>query len=107
MYRGYRLRSTPVSVRDFTDKLKLAGYDAPTSIIHRVEDIMARYAPGSQTRSVLEEKERIAQRLLGQGLTVTQICKQLRCSPQFIRQVRAKVAGLGFGTGDGTGVYSG
>jgi transposase-like protein len=51
---------------------------------------MAHYAPGSQTRALLDEKERIADRLLKQGLTVTQICKQLRCSPHFVRQVRQK-----------------
>lgn len=49
---------------------------------------MARYAPGSQTRATLAEKERIAESLLAKGLTVTQICKQLRCSPYFVRQVR-------------------
>lgn len=52
---------------------------------------MARYAPGSQTRDTLAEKERIAVRLLGQGLTVTQICKQLRCSPYFVRQARERM----------------
>lgn len=51
---------------------------------------MAHYAPGSQTRAVLLEKQRIAERLLRQGLTVTQVCKQLRCSPHFVRQVRDK-----------------
>jgi transposase-like protein len=51
---------------------------------------MAHFAPGSQTRALLLEKERIAERLLKQGLTVTQVCKQLRCSPHFVRQVRAK-----------------
>jgi hypothetical protein len=49
---------------------------------------MARYIPRSQTRELLEEKKRIALRLLTQGLTVTQICRQLRCSPHFVRQVR-------------------
>ena len=53
---------------------------------------MARYAPGSQTREALAEKERIASRLLLQGLTVTQICTQLRCSPYFVRQAREKLA---------------
>lgn len=52
---------------------------------------MARYAPGSQTRQALAEKEQLAQRLLTQGLTVTQICKQLRCSPYFVRQARDKM----------------
>lgn len=51
---------------------------------------MARYLPGSQTREVMEAKERIATRLILQGLTITQICRQLRCSPQFVRQVRAR-----------------
>jgi DNA-binding CsgD family transcriptional regulator len=53
---------------------------------------MARYAPGSQTRQALAEKERVATQLLRQGLTVTQICKQLRCSPYFVRQARGKLA---------------
>ena len=51
---------------------------------------MAHYAPGSQTRALLDEKQRLAARLLAQGLTVTQICKQLRCSPYFVRQAREK-----------------
>ena len=49
---------------------------------------MARGVPGSQTRSLMEEKERIACRLLEQGLTITQICRQLKCSPHFVRRVR-------------------
>ncbi|HEX6508751.1 MAG TPA: helix-turn-helix domain-containing protein [Chloroflexota bacterium] len=52
---------------------------------------MAHYAPGSQTRALLDEKQRLAARLLAQGLTVTQICKQLRCSPYFVRQAREKL----------------
>jgi DNA-binding NarL/FixJ family response regulator len=52
---------------------------------------MAHYAPGSQTRALLDEKQRLAARLLAQGLTVTQICKQLRCSPYFVRQARDKM----------------
>lgn len=53
---------------------------------------MAHYAPGSQTRALLDEKERLAARLLTQGLTVTQICKQLRCSPYFVRQARERMS---------------
>jgi DNA-binding NarL/FixJ family response regulator len=52
---------------------------------------MAHYAPGSQTRALLDEKQRLAARLLAQGLTVTQICTQLRCSPYFVRQARDKM----------------
>ena len=52
---------------------------------------MARYSPGTQTRQALEEKERIAWRLLDQGLTVTQISPQLRCSPYFVRQARERL----------------
>lgn len=52
---------------------------------------MAHYAPGSQTRALLDEKQRLAARLLTQGLTVTQICKQLRCSPYFVRQARERM----------------
>ena len=51
---------------------------------------MAHYSPGSQTRALLQEKERLAERLLKQGLTVAQVCTQLRCSPHFVRQVRQK-----------------
>jgi transposase-like protein len=52
---------------------------------------MSHYAPGSQTRALLDEKQRVAARLLSQGLTVTQICKQLRCSPYFVRQARERM----------------
>lgn len=51
---------------------------------------MSWYSPGSQSRVVLEEKQQLAARLLNQGLTVTQICAQLRCSPQFVRRVRSQ-----------------
>jgi transposase-like protein len=37
----------------------------------------------------MAEKERVVRRLLSQGLTVTQISAQTRCSPHFIRRVRA------------------
>lgn len=94
-------------MRHFTDYSGDTEYDGPTLIVYCREAHMTRYAPGSQTRALLDEKERIAQRLLSQGLTVTQICQQLRCSPYFIRQVRAKIANISFGTGEGTGVYSG
>jgi hypothetical protein len=40
----------------------------------------------------MAEKEQIACRLLAQGLTVTQICGQLRCSPYFVRRARDKAA---------------
>jgi hypothetical protein len=40
----------------------------------------------------MAEKEQLACRLLTQGLTVTQICGQLRCSPYFVRRARDKVA---------------
>ncbi|HLJ66206.1 MAG TPA: helix-turn-helix domain-containing protein [Chloroflexota bacterium] len=52
---------------------------------------MSRGAPGSQTRSLMVEKERIACRLLQQGLTITQICRQLKCSPHFVRRVRREL----------------
>lgn len=51
---------------------------------------MAHFAPGSQSRELMAEKERLAVRLLDQGLTVTQISRQIRCSPHFVRQVRSK-----------------
>jgi hypothetical protein len=49
---------------------------------------MSRYGPQSQTHALMRQKEELARRLLAQGLTVTQICQQLRCSPYFVRQVR-------------------
>jgi hypothetical protein len=49
---------------------------------------MSRYAPQSQTHALLREKEELARRLLAQGLTVTQIRQQLRCSAYFVRQAR-------------------
>jgi len=52
---------------------------------------MSRYSPGTQTRQALMEKQRIAWHLLEQGLTVTQISQQLRCSPYFVRQARDKL----------------
>lgn len=52
---------------------------------------MARYTPGSQTRDLLDEKQRIAMRLLAQGLTVTQITQQLRCSRYLVRQAQIKM----------------
>jgi transposase-like protein len=53
---------------------------------------MAHFAPGSQSRALMAEKEQIAERLLAQGLTVTQISQQIRCSPHFVRQVRRKLS---------------
>lgn len=52
---------------------------------------MARYSPGSQSRSILEVKEELARRLLASGLTVSQVSVQLRCSKPFVRRVRDAV----------------
>jgi hypothetical protein len=49
---------------------------------------MSRYGPQSQTVRVMREKQILARRLLAQGLTVTQICHQLRCSRYFVHQAR-------------------
>lgn len=49
---------------------------------------MARLAPQSQTHELMKQKEDIARRLLAQGLTVAQICGQLRCSPTFVKRIR-------------------
>jgi DNA-binding NarL/FixJ family response regulator len=54
---------------------------------------MARYTPGSQSRAVMAQKEVIAARLLGQGLTTSQVAVQLRCSPNFVRRVRSSLDG--------------
>lgn len=53
---------------------------------------MAHYGPQSQTRAVLGEKERLARRLLLQGLTSYQIRTQLRCSAAFLRRVKNDLA---------------
>jgi hypothetical protein len=38
----------------------------------------------------MKEKEALARRLIAQGLNNTQISAQLRCSAQFVRDVRSK-----------------
>lgn len=53
--------------------------------------------PQSQTRTVMQEKELLANRLLRHGLTVRQICSQLRCSPAFVRKVRVAMEESGEG----------
>ena len=55
---------------------------------------MAHFAPGSQSRQVMAQKEEICARLLAQGLSVSQIAQQLRCSTHFVRRVRER-AGTG------------
>jgi len=52
-----------------------------------VATTMPRF-PGSQSRAVMEEKEQVAIQLLAQGLTVSQISPQLKCSQAFVRRVR-------------------
>jgi FixJ family two-component response regulator len=52
---------------------------------------MAWRIPGSQSRTVMKEKEVLARRLIAQGLSNTQISVQLRCSTRFVRDVRAKM----------------
>lgn len=52
---------------------------------------MARYSPGSQSRSLMEQKEEIARRLLAAGLSVSQVSMQLRCSKPFVRRVREEL----------------
>jgi hypothetical protein len=51
---------------------------------------MAHFAPGSQSRQLMAEKEEVCRRLLARGLSVTQISQQVRCSPHFVRRVRAQ-----------------
>jgi len=49
---------------------------------------VARYAPGSQSRTLMDQKEEIARRLLAAGLSVSQVSMQLRCSKPFVRRIR-------------------
>jgi len=53
---------------------------------------VSRY-PTSQSRALLEEKERIARQLLGRGLTVSQVSAQLNCSKVFVRRIAKEVRG--------------
>ena len=53
---------------------------------------MAHFAPGSQSRELMAQKEHVVRMLLARGLTVTQISQQTRCSPHFIRRVRAAMS---------------
>lgn len=52
---------------------------------------MGRYITGSQSKELLAEKERIAIRLIEQGLTTNQIAGQLRCSAFFVRRIRRTI----------------
>jgi transposase len=45
--------------------------------------------PGSQSRAVMQEKEKIAIQLYERGLTFRQISVQLNCSKPFVRRVIA------------------
>ena len=68
------------------------GADGPaigSGGVSGIEGQMARYLPGSQSRATMAQKEMIARQLLNRGLTTTQIAAQLRCSPAFVRRVRA------------------
>jgi DNA invertase Pin-like site-specific DNA recombinase len=52
---------------------------------------MTQHVPGSQSRVQMAEKERIARRLLRQGLTIDQVAIQLRCSRTFVSKVKKAV----------------
>lgn len=39
----------------------------------------------------MQEKERVARTLLSRGLTVTQVSRQLACSPYFVRRIAREV----------------
>jgi len=43
--------------------------------------------PGSQSRAVMQQKEKLAIELHERGLTFRQISVQLNCSKQFVRRV--------------------
>lgn len=53
---------------------------------------MAHCMPGSQSKALLAEKEEVAIRLIGRGLTTAQIAAQLRCSTFFVRRIRRNLA---------------
>jgi orotate phosphoribosyltransferase-like protein len=46
--------------------------------------------PGSQSRAVMQEKEKLAIELYERGLTFRQIRLQLNCSSAFVRRVIAQ-----------------
>jgi IS30 family transposase len=46
--------------------------------------------PGSQSRALMQEKEKLAIELHERGLTFRQISVQLNCSKQFVRRVIAQ-----------------
>ena len=54
---------------------------------------MGRYMPGSQSNAVMAQKRELAAQLLQRGRTTTQVAGQLRCSPFFVRRVRASMPG--------------
>lgn len=53
---------------------------------------MAHCAPRTQTHDLLLEKERIARKLLEQGLSNQQVRAQLRCSRGFLARIRQELA---------------
>ena|SRR5690349_12602177 len=61
---------------------QVAGWPAQEEIVH-----MGRRMP----RKLYEEKERLARRLIEQGLSTAQICTQLAVSPSFLRRVRREI----------------
>lgn len=52
---------------------------------------MTHCSPRTQTRDLLDEKERIARRLLASGLTSQQVRAQLRCSRGFLARIRSEL----------------
>jgi transposase len=56
---------------------------------------MGQHIPGSRSRILMAEKERLARRLLGQGLTIGQVATQLRCSRHFVSSVKKSLDAQG------------
>jgi DNA-binding CsgD family transcriptional regulator len=49
---------------------------------------MGHYMPGSQSRALMAQKEKLAAQLLSRGLRTSQVAAQLKCSQFFVRKIR-------------------
>lgn len=56
---------------------------------------MARFAPGSQSRELMQQKRQVARTLLQRGLSIQQVTRQLRCSPYLVREVKCEMQAKG------------
>jgi hypothetical protein len=57
-----------------------------------LEEGMMTRIPGTQSRAVMNEKERQVRELLNRGLTITQVTEQMHCSRGFVKRIRKEMS---------------